>query len=201
MFIEVTEILRCPRDHEESYVICGPVTMEGRDVVRGGIVCPACRAEYPIVDRVAFFGPPDEPVKGARAAAPSALTADAVLAFLDLQGDGGYVVTVGDAGRLGDALGAALPKVGLVGVNPPSGIAPSDAFSVIVSPRALPVRARSVRAVLVGSDVAAGAWLESSVAALLPGLRIVIEDESASPSGITPLAVGGGVLVGEKRAR
>lgn len=201
MFIELTEILRCPRDHEESYVICGPVTMEGRDVVRGGIVCPACRAEYPIVDRVAFFGPPDEPVKGARAAAPSALTADGVLAFLDLQGEGGYVVTVGDAGRLGHALGEALPRVGLVGVNPPAGIAPSDAFSVIVSPRALPVRSRSVRAVLVGSDVAGGAWLESSVAALLPGLRIVIEDESACPEGIAPLAVGGGVLVGEKRAR
>jgi uncharacterized protein YbaR (Trm112 family) len=200
VFIELTEILKCPRDHAESYVICGPVTMEGRDVVRGGIVCPACRAEYPIVDRVAFFGPPDELVRGATAAAPSGLTADGALAFLDLQGDGGYVVTVGVAGRLGPALGAALPRVGVVGVNPPV-TAPSDAFSVIVSPRALPIRARSVRAVVLGADVAAGPWLESSVAALLPGLRIVIEDESASPSGITPLAVGGGVLVGEKRAR
>ncbi len=201
MFIELTEILKCPRDHAESYVICGPVTMEGRDVVRGGIVCPSCRAEFPIVDRVAFFGPPDEPVRGAVAtapSAPSALTAEAVLAFLDLQGDGGYVVTVGAAGRLGPALGAALPKVGLVGVNPPAGAAPSDAFSVIVSPRALPIRARSVRALVLGADVATGSWLESSVAALLPGLRIVIEDESASPAGITRLAAGGGVFVGEK---
>jgi uncharacterized protein YbaR (Trm112 family) len=198
VFIELTEILKCPRDHAESYVICGPVTMEGRDVVRGGIVCPACRAEYPIVDRVAFFGPPDEPVRGATAAAPSALTADAVLAFLDLQGEGGYVVTVCAAGRLGPALGAALPRVGVVGVNPPAGTVPSDAYSVIVSPRALPVRVRSVRAVVLGADVAAGPWLESSVAALLPGLRIVIEDESASPVGITRLAAGGGVFVGEK---
>src|SRR5258707_12843155 len=101
MFIELTEILRCPRDHEESYVICGPVTMEGRDAVRGGIVCPACRAEYPIVDRVAFFGPTDEPVRGASAAAPSALTAEAVLAFLDLAADAGSPVTGGDGGRLG----------------------------------------------------------------------------------------------------
>ncbi|MFI5279838.1 MAG: Trm112 family protein [Gemmatimonadales bacterium] len=198
MFIELTEILRCPRDHEESYVICGPVTMEGRDVVRGGIVCPACRAEYPIVDRVAFFGPPDEPVRGAGEVRSPELTVEAVLAFLDLQGDGGYVVTVGAAGRLGPALGAALPRIGLVGVNPPVGIAPSDVFSVVVSPRALPVRARSVRAVVVGADVAQGAWLAASVAALLPGLRIVIEDEAASPAGITPLAVGGGVFVGEK---
>ncbi|MFI5206876.1 MAG: Trm112 family protein [Gemmatimonadales bacterium] len=198
MFIELTEILKCPRDHAESYVILGPVTMDGRDVVRGGIVCPACRAEYPIVDRVAFFGPPDEPVRGAAVAAPSALTAEAVLTFLDLAGEGGYVVTVGAAGRLGPALGAALPRVGVVGVNPPAGTAPSDVFSVIVSPRALPVRARSVRAVVLGADVAAGPWLESSVAALLRGLRIVIEDESASPGGVTRLAAGGGVFVGEK---
>jgi hypothetical protein len=118
-----------------------------------------------------------------------------------LQGGGGYVVTVGDAGRLGPALGAALPKVGVVGVNPPAGAGPTDAFSVVVSPRALPVRSRSVRAVVVGSDVASGRWLDSSVAALLPGLRIIVEDESSSPAGVTPLAVGGGVLVGEKRAR
>jgi hypothetical protein len=72
---------------------------------------------------------------------------------------------------------------------------------VVVSPRALPVRSRSVRAVVVGSDVASGRWLESNVAALLPGLRIIVEDESSSPAGVTPLAVGGGVLVGEKRAR
>ena len=175
--------------------------MDGRDVVRGGIVCPSCRAEYPIVDRVAFFGPTDEPVTGARAAAPAALTAEAVTTFLDLQGGGGFVVTVGDAGRLGSALGAALPKVGIVAVNPPSGTLPTDALSVIVSPRGLPVKARSVRAVVVGSDVATGPWLDSSVAALLPGLRIVVEDESARPAGIAPLAVGGGVLVGEKRAR
>jgi uncharacterized protein YbaR (Trm112 family) len=198
VFIELTEILKCPRDHAESYVICGPVTMEGRDVVRGGIVCPSCRAEFPIVDRVAFFGPPDEPVRGAVAAAPPALTVEGVLAFLDLQGDGGYVVTVGAPGRLGPALGAAMPKVRLVGVNPPAGAAPSDAFSVIVSPRALPIRARSVRAIILGAEVATGPWLESSVAALLPGLRIVIEDESASPAGITRLAAGGGVFVGEK---
>jgi uncharacterized protein YbaR (Trm112 family) len=198
MFIEITEILRCPRQHEESYVICGPVTMEGRDVVRGGIVCPACRAEYPIVDRIAFFGPPDEPVQGARAAAASSLTAEAVVTFLDLQGEGGYVVTVGAAGRLGPALGAALPGVGIVAVNPPAGTAPSDGLSVIVSPRALPVRAKSVRAVVVGGDAAAGPWLDASVAALLPGLRIVVEDQAASPAGITRLAAGGGVFVGEK---
>jgi uncharacterized protein YbaR (Trm112 family) len=201
MFIELTEILRCPREHEESYLICGPITMEGRDVVRGGLLCPACHAEFPIVDRAAFFGPPDAPVQGAQAAADSLLTAEATLTFLDLQGAGGYLVTVGAAGRLGPALGAALPRVGVVAVNPPAGVAPSAAFSVLRSPRALPIRSRSVRAVVLGADVARDPWLAAGIGALLPGLRLVVEDGSVDPAGVTPLATGGGVFVGEKRAR
>ena len=203
MFIELTEILKCPRDHEESYVICGPVTMDGRDVVRGGIVCPACRAEFPILDRVAWFGPPETPRTNAGSAAPSlaALSVEALLTFLDLEGAGGYVVTVGAAGRLGPALGAALPRVGVVGVNPPLDVAPSSAFSILRSPAGFPVRRRSVRAVVIGDDAARDPWLAAALAALLPGLRVVIEDETARAEGVAELARGAGVFVGEKRAR
>lgn len=204
MFIELTEILKCPRDHEESYVICGPVTMDGRDVVRGGIVCPTCRAEFPILDRVAWFGPPDAPGKNAVRPAPAgaaALTAQALLTLLDLEGAGGYVVTVGAAGRLGPALGAALPRVGVVGVNPPLDVAASSAFSILRSPAGFPVRRRSVRAVVIGDDAARDPWLAAGLAALLPGLRVVIEDETARAEGVAELARGAGVFVGEKRAR
>lgn len=202
MFIEVTEILRCPRPHEASYLICGPVTMDGRDVVRGGLACPVCGAEYPIIDRIAWFGPRDEAVRDVRAGAPaSALTAEAVATFLDLQGGGGYLLLVGGAGRLGPALVPLVPNVALVAVNPPQGIAPELALTVLHSPRALPVKAHSVRAVVLGADVAQGPWLDAGVAALLPGLRLVVEDETAAPGGIVDLARGAGVLVGEKRSR
>lgn len=201
MFLELTEILRCPRDHDESYLICGPVTMDGRDVVRGGLVCPVCRAEFPILDRIAWFAPPDQSAAGAAPAPAPTLTAEAALAFLDLQGAGGYALTVGAAGRLGPALGAALAGVGIVGLNPPQEVAASPTFSVLRSPRGFPVRRRTVRAVLVGPDAAREPWLERALEALLPGLRVVIEDAAANPRGIAPLAHGAGVFVGEKRAR
>ena len=198
MFLELTEILRCPRPHDESYVICGPVTMDGRDVVRGGIICPICGAEYPILDRVAWFGPPADAVNVARAP-ESELTAEAALALLDLDGPGGYVVTVGAAGRLGEALSALRPGVVVACVNPPADAAPGAACSVLRSPLGFPIRRRSVRAVIVGADAAMEPWLAASVGALLPGLRVVIEDESVEPDGVFALARGAGVLVGERR--
>ncbi len=199
MFIELTEALRCPNRHDESYLICAPVTMDGRDVVRGGLLCPVCRAEYAILDRVAWLAPPrDDAPAGA---AGSALTAEAVQLFLDLQGQGGFVVTVGSAGRLGPELAALMPGIGIAAVNPPAGIAASASLSVIHSPHAWPVRRQTVRAVVIGADVTAGRCIPDAVGSVLNGLRAIVEDESAHPDGLVELARGAGVFVGEKRAR
>ena len=200
MHIEVTEILRCPQPHDESYMICGPVTMDGRDVVRGGLACPVCRAEYPIVDRVAWFAPPDA-VAGLQAAAAPSLTADAVRTFLDLQGGGGYVLLVGDATRLGPELASHLPLSAVVCCSLSSSRPDPGSLSVIHSPRLLPVKRRSVRAVVVGSDASVDPWLSAAVETLLPGLRVIVEDEAAAPAGVVELARGAGVFVGEKRTR
>ncbi len=202
MFIELTDVLRCPRAHEESYLILGPVTMDGRDVVRGGLLCPACGAEYPIVDGIAFFAPPGTSVAGAPAdAAPSALTADAMHAFLGLDGPGGTALLVGGPGRHGADLAARLPGVTLVALNPPDGVAPSPAVSILRSPAGFPVRRHSVRAVVIGADAAAEPWLTAGAGALLPGLRLVAEGDVDLPAGLAELARGGGMVVAERLPR
>jgi len=198
MFIELTEALRCPGDHEEACLVCVPSVMDGRRVVRGGLGCPVCRSEFPVVDGVAWFAPPGAAPTGT---APSGLRADALHAFLDLQGAGGYVLLIGNTGEAGPALAALLPGVHVFGVNPPPSVVPSSAFSVLRSPHALPVRRASMRGVVVGSDAAGARWLAAAALALLPGLRMVVEDEGAAPPGIVPLARGAGAFVGEKRAR
>jgi hypothetical protein len=58
-----------------------------------------------------------------------------------------------------------------------------------------------VRAVVLGADFAGEPWLAEGVRVLLKGLRLVVEDERASPGGIAELARGAGLLVGEKRDR
>lgn len=229
MFLEVTEILRCPRAHDESFVVCVAYAMDGRQVARGVIGCPVCEEEFPIRDGVLDFtegtgaqghggtdvpahrrtdAPTDESGKLARryagtpAGTPAApLTAEAAATFLALEGRGGFVLLAGGAARLARDLAALVPGVHLLCVNAPPGVERVPDCSYFVAPDGLPVRTAVVRGVVLGADCAAEPWLAEGVRVLLRGLRFVAEDERASPTGIVELARGAGVIVGEKRTR
>ncbi len=194
MFIELTELLRCPRGHPESYLVAAPIAMDGRRIVRGVVGCPVCRAEFPVVDGVAYFA---REAPAARAGTGPDYDAAALAAFLNLTGPGGYAVLVGRAARFGSALASAVQGCHFVAVNPPPGVLELPALSVLVA-AALPFKSASVRAVAVGADRADAAWLSEAARILLPGLHLVVEDERASPEGISELARGGGLFVGEK---
>ncbi len=214
MLLELTEILRCPRDHEESFVVCVAHRTEGRQVASGVVGCPVCLAEFPIRDGELYLtegtgaqghggaggdvvqaGAPGSPPERQGAAG---LTADALATFLDLRGPGGYLALVGGAARFAPALFALLPGVHHVVVNAPPDASRSADCSYVSSPGCIPVRASQVRAVVLGADCAAAPWPAEAARVLLRGLRVVIEDERASPDGISELARGAGVFVGEK---
>jgi uncharacterized protein YbaR (Trm112 family) len=199
VFIELTEILRCPRDHPESYMVASPIAMDGRRIVRGVVGCPECKAEFPIVDGIAYFQ-----VRGTARNEPAArppagdYDASALAAFLNLSGPGGYAVLVGTVARFAPAIVQVLPGIHFVAVNPPRGVEPSAALSILISP-SLPFKSAAVRAVALGADHAGAAWLAEGARIVLPGLRLAVEDERASPEGISELARGAGLFVGEKR--
>jgi len=231
VLLELTEVLRCPREHEESFVVCVAFQSKGRHVVRGIVGCPHCQAEFPIRDGVLdlsrALGPEAggaEPGEGVRSpgaeasthgaqpgvpaplperqgAAAESLTAEALATFLDLRGPGGYVLLAGGATRLAAALAALVPGVHVVAVNAPPGVDPAADCSWVVSPERLPLKAAQVRGVALGADCAAEPWLGEAARVLLRGLRVVVEDERASPDGISELARGAGVYVGAKRDR
>jgi len=198
--------------------VLAPHAMEGRRVLRGVLGCPVCQAEYPIVEGVAEFGAAAARRLGGQAAGaidgrpgfqppsrlaaqPPAYDADALLVFFDLAGPGGYVCLVGGAARHAAGLGAAAAGVHVVAVNPPDAVTPSEAVSVLRAADALPIKARQVRAVALGADHAAAPWLDEAVRVLLPGLRLVVEDDAAQPAGTSDLARGAGLLVAEKSSR
>jgi uncharacterized protein YbaR (Trm112 family) len=198
LFIELTEILRCPRDHPESYLVAAPIIMDARRIVRGVVGCPECGAEFPVLDGIAYFGDRARPPRR-RAGRPAPdYDAVALAAFLNLGGPGGYAALVGQAARFGPAIVALLPGVHVVAVNPPPGVAPLPMLSVLESPRALPVKSATLRAVALGADHAAAPWPAEAARALLPGLRLVIEDERAAPDGVSELARAAGLFVGAR---
>jgi len=210
VFIELTEFLRCPKDHEETHAVCLSLEMEGRAVVRGVLGCPVCRAEYAIVDGVVDFadtrtrGHADAPVPSSAGTrvSPSAgtLTAESLATILDLRGPGGFLLLAGAAARLGADLAALVPDVHVVCVNAPEGAVRTPGCTFLRTPGRLPLTTSSMRAVVLGA-AAVEPWLAEGVRVLLRGLRLVVEDERASPAGVAELARGAGLFVGEKRDR
>jgi len=197
VFIELTEILKCPRDHAESYVVATPIAMDGRRIVRGVVGCPECGAEFPIVEGVAYFGPPGRRREAGVPPGP-AYDAAALAAFLHVDGPGGYVALVGRTARHAAELGAAAPGVHVVAVNAPAGVSPGPMLSVLEAPAGLPIKSSQLRAVALGADCASAHWLAEAVRAVLPGLRIAVEDERAETAGVAELARGAGMFVGTR---
>lgn len=176
MFIELTDHLICPADHEEQYLVLLPQAMDGRRVVTADLGCPACGRVMRVMDGVAILDEAD-----ARSAAPpvrpsaSVLSAEAITAFLGLSGPGGFVALVGQVGRFAGGLETGLPGVGLALINPPAGIADTLQASVVRANR-LPLKRASMRGVVLGPEFAARReWIADAVRATLPGLRVVAE--------------------------
>lgn len=195
MFIELTEFLRCPEDHDDAFCIVLPDEMAGRTIMRGVIGCPVCRREYPIRDGVAEFGgqPPAVP------AAPAALLdPDIVAALLGLTNPGGFVILMGSAAAVAPALVERIGGVHFVGMNAPDGTEVSPALTLLNHQRKIPLRSAVARGVVVPAEMAQAAWLGEGARVLLRGQRVVVAREDVVVPGLEPVAAGRGLWVGQK---
>jgi uncharacterized protein YbaR (Trm112 family) len=197
MFIELTDHLRCPAEHAESFLVLIPDEMSGREVLRGVLGCPVCQREYPIREGVVHFwegtaASPEPPAGGA-------VNAGAIAAFLGLEGPGGYVGLIGEAAGLAPALGAHLPGIHLVAVNPPGGITLDQSISLLLSP-GIPFKRKSLRGIVLGRPFGAEAgWAAGALQAVLPGLRAVGHGPTPGFDGFELLGEAEGWWVGKRR--
>lgn len=188
MHIELTDLLRCPEEHDEAFVVLLPDQMQGRNVTAGHLGCPVCGWSTAWSDGIPDFGGGDR----SSAAPPCEASAAAVL--LGLNGPGGWLALVGGAGALASDLTELLPGISLVAINPP---ADTTHANVLLSGR-WPLKSQSLRGVVVGSD--AEVWNEAALRSVLPGLRAVGTGE---PPTVVPgaelLASADGVWVVRRR--
>lgn len=169
MFIELTDHLRCPADHPEQYLVLLPDRIVERSVIAGSLGCPVCGRTWVVAEGVAELGgPPPAPAAGA------ALDPAAMHALLGLAGPGGYAALVGSAALAWRGLAAALKGVALVAVNPPTGVGDAAPLLSVVRAPLLPLKARSLRGVVLGTEVSADPhWVREAARVTLPGLRVV----------------------------
>jgi uncharacterized protein YbaR (Trm112 family) len=195
MFIELTDHLRCPEDHDESFLVLLPDKMEGRSVRSGQLGCPVCGRTFQLVDGV--FDAGGEPAVSSAGA--SALTPESVTVLTGLHGPGGYLALVGSVTSLWEAIAERNPGVGLVGINPAPEVVDRPEISVIRGKR-IPLKSRSLRGVVLSKPYGdVPYWVGEAARVVLPGLRIV--GEAADPPGdtIDLMASAGGVWVGQTK--
>ncbi|MGH7509241.1 MAG: hypothetical protein ACREMZ_07195 [Gemmatimonadales bacterium] len=195
MFIELTDHLRCPANHDESFLVLLPETMDGRSVRTGQLGCPVCGRTFRLIDGVLDIGdePPHDAGRG------SALDAGGLTALIGLHGPGGYMALVGPVASLWKEVAELNPGVALVAVNPDPGVVDSTALSVLRAGR-LPIKSRTMRGVVLGRPFGGDSrWVQEAARVVLPGLRVVGEGGNPSAEVIDLLASADGVWVGTAR--
>jgi uncharacterized protein YbaR (Trm112 family) len=191
MFIELTDLLRCPNPHDESFLVLLPDKMDGRSVRTGQLGCPVCGRTFQLVDGVFDAGgAPQEPRGG------TGLSGDNASVLVGLSGPGGYLALVGPVASLWEEVAALNPGVALVAVNPPEDVTDSAGISVIRGGM-VPLKSRSLRGVVLGKPYASDpTWVRDAARLVLPGLRVVGEGDQPPEDLIDVMASAGGVWVG-----
>ncbi len=194
MFIELTDHLRCPSEHDEQFLVLLPDRMEGRSVRSGQLGCPVCGRTFELKEGVldAGDGPPP-------ADSTSSLSAEALAPLAGLHGPGGYLALVGAPGALSQEISERFPGIALVAVNPPAGVADGGNLSVLRA-GTLPLKTRSMRGVVLGRPFGGDPrWVGEAARVVLPGLRVVGEGTDPPAERIELMASADGVWVGTPR--
>jgi uncharacterized protein YbaR (Trm112 family) len=195
MFIELTDLLRCPADHVESYLVLLPDVVEDRSVKSGQLGCPVCNRTFKVVNGVFDAGGAPPPIDSA----PSALSAEAITVLTGLSGPGGYLALVGPVASLWREVAQLNPGVALVSINPGREVEDAPRFSIIRG-GTIPIKSNALRAIVLGKPYAENpGWLREAARVVLPGLRIVGEGPDPPPSLIDLSATSNGIWVGVKR--
>ncbi len=194
MFIELTDHLRCPADHAESYLVLLPDEMRERSVRAGRLGCPVCGRTYVLSDGVLDLGGGESALPDTTILDPEALTA-----LVGLSGPGGYMVLVGRPAAAWREVAERNRGVGLVAVNPPAAVADEPGISVLRS-AVLPLKSRSMRGVALGSPFGGDPrWVREAARVLLPGLRVAGEGPVPDAGSLELMAAAGGAWVGTPR--
>jgi uncharacterized protein YbaR (Trm112 family) len=189
VFIELVDDLRCPRSHEETWLVASTDRTEGRDIIEGTLGCPICRAEYPIREGIVWFTE-----RGSRAvtAKGSGQPVDPELAMrlaalLDLTDVQGFALLAGSWGPAAPLLRAIVPTP-FVLLNPRPAVAAGGGISVLETAAGIPLADATCRGVALDDAHADVAHLASAIRVLRPGGRLVAPASAPAPPGVTELA-------------
>ena len=197
MLIELVDDLRCPRPHEETWLVASTNRTEGREIIEGTLGCPICRAEYPIRDGVVWFGEPAAAPAPDRAVPANPELAMRLAAFLDLSDSHGLALLTGSWAAAAALLRGVVPTH-LVLLNPRPPVTAIEGMSVLEIATGIPLAEATCRGVALDDAYADPAHLDAAVRILRPRGRLVAPASAATPAGVTELARDDQLWVAER---
>jgi uncharacterized protein YbaR (Trm112 family) len=183
MLRDLLDSLRCPRPHDESWLVAVVHRADGPYLVHAALACPVCGAEFAVVDGAAHFDAPevvahDEALDAVRTAALLGLT----------EGDTLPVLLAGSYAGIGASLAALVPTA-QVWLNPPVGTAaPAAPFSALFVRGRAPLGVDTIAAAAVDAAHATPPMLDSIVRTVRPGGRVIAPAHVDVPGSLRTLA-------------
>ena len=188
MFIELIDLLRCPVEHDETWLVAAFGKMDGRFVIEGKLGCPVCNASFPITSGVAHFAG-EETRRDFRDARPDDPDYPIrIAAMLDLTRPGMIVVLEGGSAEVAKDL-VEIAGSRVVTVNAVQSLNEAEGVAGVTAGNRLPLGTASIDGIVVGTDSAfslteairvlkrAGRLVGTSSTAPVPGTRELARDD------------------------
>ena len=171
MFIELIDLLRCPVEHEESWLVAAFTKMDRRFVIEGKLGCPVCFASYPIVDGVAEFAPP-ESLRSSDSAEVSEEGVMRIAALLGLTRPGMTIVIEGPDVMLSPSL-VELTHARVITLNAASKLRETEFVAGVTAATRLPFAGRSIDGLVLGTMPVSHTMVLEAARVLNHGGRLV----------------------------
>ena len=180
MFIELIDLLRCPREHDDSWLVAAFAKVDQRFVIRGKLGCPICGATYPIEDGIADLRDAElhsamaDATRVSNECSPRTTSADDVVRFaamLGLTRPGSLVVLEGGASDMAIPL-SEMTEARAIVLNPEGRITESESVAVVLADGRIPLGPASVDGIVLGSRTPT--VYADSARVLKPGGRLVV---------------------------
>jgi len=197
MHLEFIDLLRCPRTHEESWLVAAIDRMDGRLIIEGKLGCPVCGAAYRIERGVALFDEESESVPApSEKNSISESAATTIAALLDLSSSGKIALLAGEWASSADAV-AQLTGSRIVALNSPVADAASDVVAAIRAAPPIPLASRSLDGIALGERYSTPAMLDEAGRLLRPRGRLLAQAAAQLPPTFRELARDANYVVAE----
>jgi len=192
MHIELIDLLRCPREHEETWLVAALNAVQDRYVIKAKLGCPVCGATYFIRNGIADLRQEESVTSGDESISSGTDAAMRIAAFLNLTRPGSLVALEGRYANLARAI-SEMTECRVIALNPSSPLDDSEQAASVLCDSRFPLATASLDGIALSQDK-----LIADVARVLKSWgRVVVGAATNLPAGLMEIARDENAIIAE----